>query len=422
MTREELIVYVANVLAVAAADGDVSAAEAGAMRAVLARLGADERLLSDARELMDRQAPYELEALDDPADCMHNIEDMVLMSLADGDVNPAESGPLEAFLSDLGFAQADMDLIVQRVRSRLRELGLAVPEGYPRGAARSAYGPPPLLPICRPKPPLPDGTRPGSRVRPPSPARATPPNSRPAARPARGQGLPPQAAQPPSPAPAAEAAPARGNAPPPAAPAPPPAEVTPPPAAVTRPAGGGSYDPPSAASLTVCAGIRRQSAHGACYCFGLNDRPLNPWGCRLLAMDWTADADWLRLGHFRDGDTFVFDREAIGERLQSRLAAVAGCPFLLRRFAGQALSALPSRATTSGRWRHHRSGAAVPDSLTVRVRSYRHGCGRERVATADGFAPENDHDAYLMIRRTARRLGLQRELAAIAGTERSLTP
>jgi hypothetical protein len=122
-------------------------------------------------------------------------------------------------------------------------------------------------------------------------------------------------------------------------------------------------------------------------------------------MSWTADADWLRLGRFRDGDTFVFDREAIAARMRERLANAAGCPFLLAGFAQQAAVALPALATTMGRWRHHLVSQTTPAATAVTIRSYSHGCRREVAAWADGLAPTDDRDARQMIRRTARQTG-----------------
>jgi hypothetical protein len=131
-------------------------------------------------------------------------------------------------------------------------------------------------------------------------------------------------------------------------------------------------------------------------------------------MAWTDDAPWLRLGAFRDDDSFVFDREAIGRHLRQRLAAVADCPFLLAGFAEHARSALPSRATTAGRWRHHlASQTTVSSAVPVTIRTYRHGCSRQVVALSDGLSPTDDRDARLMIRRTALRTHAPLDLAQL---------
>ena len=168
-------------------------------------------------------------------------------------------------------------------------------------------------------------------------------------------------------------------------------------------------------TLAACAAAREASPAGACYCFGHPEGPLNPWGCRLVEMPWSADAPWFRLGRFRDDDTFVFDRQAISTHLETRLRTVADCPFLLPGFASAALAFLPSRASTTGRWTHHLAPRTTPgdSAVTVTIRTYRHGCGQRAAARSDGLSPTDDRDARLMIRRTVRRLRAPVDLARL---------
>jgi hypothetical protein len=353
MTRSEKITYLANILAVALADQQISRPETMAMRDVLGRLGAGDDLLQAARDLLDREGAYALTPLADPADGMRNIEDMVLLALADGALQPDESALIEGFLSDLGFAQADMDMIVRRTQTRLRDLGLAVTVGGAtrRERARVAEAkrnPPPPPPP--PPPPLP--SRHAAPV--PEVSRALPV--------------------------------AATVAPVPAVPA---ASPVIPPSGLPE-------------KLAACVQRRAQAPEGACYCFGLPDRPLNPWACRLLDMDWTPGAAWLRLGRFRDDETFVFDGDAIRAGLQERLAGVAACPYLLAGWAMRACASLPSRASTAGRWRHRVAPAGASGAVTVSVRTYRHGCARSETLTADGLEPTDGRDAWRMIRRAAQ--------------------
>jgi hypothetical protein len=381
MPSNSIIVHLANVLMIAEADGAFTEPEAAALREIMHRIGAGPGDLAAARDWMARNAPYRLQVIPDSADTMKMIEDMVLMSLADGQVSRNESRPLEAFLSNLGFVQADMDLIVQRVRPRLRNIPAA---------------PHPAMPARRDDAAVPSGkasrplTPPAKAVRPPPP---------PVRAPAAPQGSAPHQTPVPQPA-ASEPVAAAASSPQREAPAP----VSPPEGAAESP-------------LDRCGRLRANAPLGDGYCFGAPDEPLNPWGCRLTGMAWTADADWHRLGRFRDSDTFVFDREAIAARLHQRLGAVSGCPFLLGGFAQQALSALPSLATTMGRWRHHLVSQATPSATAVTVRSYSHGCRREVAAWSDGLAPTDDQDARRMIRRTARRTGAAIDLNLLDHTK-----
>ncbi len=380
MMRDTILLHLANVLAIAEADGTFSAPENAAVGDIMARIRANDNDLAAARALLERDPPYRLQALPDPAENMRMIEDMVLMSLADGHVSPYESRPLDAFLSDLGFVQADMDMIVQRVRARLHNI-------------------PPPLPKTSSPPPL----RREGETRPSIPSeRGSPAPHQPAA--PKGYARPAPKQTPPS-------APAKKIRQPPPVEAVPATELEV--ERLAQPRATGALEPTDT-PISACARARTQSSFGACYCFGCPESPLNPWGCRLLDMAWTDDAPWLRFGAFHDDDSFVFDREAIARHLRQRLATVADCPFLLAGFAEHALSALPSRATTAGRWRHHlASQTTVSAAVPVTIRTYRHGCSRQVVALSDGLSPTDDRDARLMIRRTALRTRTPLDLAQL---------
>ena len=376
MIRDTTIIHLANVLAIAESDGTLSEKEHGALCEVMLRIGADEADLDAARDRLEREAPYRLQPLSDPADNMRMIENMVLVALADGHVSPHESQPLEAFLSNLGFVQADMDMIVKRVRVRLRSIP-AMPSPPPLPARRRESTAPTPAPASR---------QTGTKVAPKPPPLPTPRKPALPRPPARSQAAP--IATPSLPEPASEAAPA-----------------------------GRAAD--ALTPVERCAQKREASPVGACYCFGSPEGPLNPWGCRLLEMAWAADASWFRLGQFRDNDTFVFDREAIADCLRQRLSVVAECPFLLPGFAEAALAELPSRATTAGRWRHHLASQTLltMSAIPVTIRTYRHGCGQHAVARSDGLSPTDDRDARLMIRRTVRQRCAPVDLAVLDGRQ-----
>jgi hypothetical protein len=375
MPLNPTIIHLANVLMIAEADGGLTDPEAAALREIMHRIGADAGDLAAAREWMARHSPYHLQEVQNSADSMKMIEDMVFMSLADGQVSRNESLPLEAFLSSLGFVQADMDMIVHRVRTRLRNIPNTPHPAMPIRRDAVAAVPAKAARHATPTPV-------SARVSPPAlPSPSTP--RRPVARPT-------PAPRQPTPAPVLVAEPAPHTAPP----------VV-----------------PKETPLERCQRHRASAPQGVCYCFGAPEGPLNPWGCRLTRMAWTADADWLRLGRFRDSDTFVLDHEAISERLRERLTSVADCPFLLSSFGKQALNALPSQATTMGRWRHHLVSQTTLAATAVTVRSYSHGCVREVAAWADGLAPTDDRDARQMIRRAARLTGVTVDLTLLKHTK-----
>jgi hypothetical protein len=381
MKLADKILYLVNVLAIATADGEVAQAEAMALQDIMLRLGAGQEELQAAQRRLATPSGAALTPLPDPADCMACIEDMVLIALADGAPHADETGPIEEFMDRLGFVQADMDLIMPRVRKRAQALGL----GTSFAASRLAAAPAPRN-VTDPKRPAlrtvvgrDDARR---RLDAAATARSERPPPLPAKKKAEATERPP---------------PAGGRQPA----APPPSAVAPA-AASAAPSRVASAAVPS---LAACQKARRASPAGEGHCWGAPAGPLNPWGCRLLEMDWDPAAAWFASGEFRDGETFVFDRAAIRELLEARLEEVKSCPYLNRRFALAACDALPSRASTAGRWRHRERAAGESGATALRIRVYSHGCAGERVCWSDALVPTDDRDAELTIARAARRLG-----------------
>jgi hypothetical protein len=317
-----------------------------------------------------------------------------MMALADGTLTPEESALIERLLAGQGFAQADMDMVVRRAEKRVREIvqaAAAAPNPAPAAPPHPvASSRPPPLPAKPAAAPLPRKTIARTVV----PPRAPAPPMR-----TRGQAeTQPRPAAPTAAAIASAAplaAPRQEPAPAAAAPAAPPATV-PAPAAPT---------PPPENPLVACMRRRESAPCGRTYCFGAPTGALNPWGCRLLDMDWSERAEWLRLGAFRDSDTFVLDREAIRARLAANMPAVRACPHFSAAVALAAAAALPSRATTAGRWRHHKAETGATGAVPIAVREYRHGCDITSMVTTDGMAPTDGRDALLIVRRAVAAAG-----------------
>jgi len=362
--RQNIVWHLVNVLAIGGADGSFKPAEEIVFQNVVNRLIATPEEVTMARAVVKRDPGIKLQFFNDSGASMAVIEDMVMIAMADGRLDPKESQPLEAYFGNLGYAQADIDMIVRRVRARLNKLGL-----------------PPVAPVKNTS----------TASAPSTPSKPVAPTPKAAVR------SEPVEQQPARPAPKTAPAPAEK---------PPVAKTEEPKKVVENP------KPPVAKKMTweQCSQIRAGADCGACYCFGATDESLNPWGCRLIDMAWSENADWLRIGSFRDDETFVFDRKAIGEQIAKRLESVAVCPYQIKGFSNMAVELLPSKATLNGRWRLHVVKSNAKGAVQVTANTYMHGCRRQTQLTVDGMAPLNDFDARLIIRRAARRAGVKMDL------------
>jgi len=168
------------------------------------------------------------------------------------------------------------------------------------------------------------------------------------------------------------------------------------------PADSGIEEDRAALSVADCMQARAESGHPAEYCMGLGSGCINVWGCRLLGMDWAAGAEWLRIGAFRDDDTFVFDRQTIRRLLHEVLPLVQECPHVRRDYIDLVLQALPGRASVWGHWKYREGTRHDDGAVQVTVRTYLHGLQMTTRKTVLGLDPVGIRDALKVIRRASR--------------------
>jgi uncharacterized tellurite resistance protein B-like protein len=355
--------YLANVLSIAKVDGDVAGTESLVLRSVIRGIGASQEDVVAAGALLG-SGGYKMRLPKSLNERMNNLQDMVMVALADGDVSPMESAPIEQMAKAMRYTQADIDLCVRRAENALRRIGRKPQPGA------SDRKPPPV-----PREPA----RPPARV------------------------LPQEIAPPPIPKPA----PTEPTEPVKATPEPKPQEPEPPSKEEKAPPVSQEEAPRKGLPKNVkaCMECRARSASPETYCFGLPEGPINPWGCRLSNMQWTPGAAWLGLGQFRDEATFVFDKHTIAERLTANLSAPLNCPHLDTTYTEAAFDCLPNRASVGERWHYRDADASDPDAVTLKTTRYVHGCPVSSSVTTDGIDPVGSRAALLIIRKAAKRTG-----------------
>ena len=161
--------YLANVLSIAKVDGDVAGTESLVLRSVIRSIGASQEDVVAAGTLLG-SGGYKMRLPKSLNERMNNLQDMVMVALADGDASPMESGPIEQMAKAMRYTQADIDLCVRRAENALRRIGRKPrpaepdrkPPPIPRGPARpparwlpQEVAPPPV-PKPEPTEPEPD--------------------------------------------------------------------------------------------------------------------------------------------------------------------------------------------------------------------------------------------------------------------------
>ncbi|MDA1086024.1 MAG: hypothetical protein O2901_03305 [Verrucomicrobia bacterium] len=346
-THADKATYLANVLSVAKADGKDAREEALVFQAIAERIGAEQRHFMAARSLLG-QGTYSLGYVHSRQRRLDNVHDMVMIALADGTIDAAESKPIESFAAQLQVSQADMDALVEGARKDLDRVLTRAGESTSRhpfdspGAIEASPAPPPLPPLEPETPPEPPALETPSRPDPDEVEKEEPPE-----------------------------------------------EIT----AIMA----------EAAGVEACIRAHDASDESDSYCFGAGSDSINTWGCRLAKMDWEIDAEWFELGAWRDDSTFEFDRDAILEKLHANLEAARICPHLREPYIEAAIKALPAIASIWGRWTHRRATVGTPGARPVTVNEYVHGVSVSVRRVVRGVDPIGRREAIKLIVRASKR-------------------
>lgn len=126
-----------------------------------------------------------------------------------------------------------------------------------------------------------------------------------------------------------------------------------------------------------CANSRKSAYRANEYCFGLDEKRLNVWGCKQARLDWTEWADWFGYGSFKQNGmfksqvSFVFDKKRIRHELETNLYKFRFCPHLQFKLIEAVLDSLPDEITPSdnGPWVYKRDYNESPGSILVKAKT-----------------------------------------------------
>lgn len=119
MTKEESVRYIANVALISAVDGKLSPLEAQAIESIRQEIGVDESGLHQALTVV-AQGNYRLSPVGRFSDQVRNLEDMILVSLADGDFAKEEKSEVLSFAKSIKINQDQLSQIVSEVKNRIK--------------------------------------------------------------------------------------------------------------------------------------------------------------------------------------------------------------------------------------------------------------------------------------------------------------
>lgn len=158
-----------------------------------------------------------------------------------------------------------------------------------------------------------------------------------------------------------------------------------------------------------CFQQRQQAYRPAEYCFGVDEDRLNVWGCRQARMDWTSWADWFGYGTFKKKDVFVFDKDRIRHELETNLYKVRFCPCLRTQLVSTVLQLLPDQVRVGDRteWAYKKEYEQGPNSIKVVQKEVQDGFVYKDEFWTSGVSPVGISVAADILKRALKQCAIQ---------------
>jgi len=121
MSNSDQITYIANVITIAYADGKVTGEEQNAIAWVRQKNGLSEDDLQAAIRLV-QAGDYDITPVGRYSDTIRNLEDMLLVSLIDGDLSDKEKKAMLAFAKAIKLSQEQIKIIVTETKKIVKEI------------------------------------------------------------------------------------------------------------------------------------------------------------------------------------------------------------------------------------------------------------------------------------------------------------
>ncbi|MFC1580632.1 hypothetical protein ACFL4N_06915 [Thermodesulfobacteriota bacterium] len=117
MNSDDRVLYLANTIFISAADGKLTDEEGAAIERIRQEIGAGEEQLKQALEAV-AMGKHRPEPVGRFSDRVRNFEDMVFVSLADGEMSKAEKPELLSFAKQIKVTQTQITDILAQAKKR----------------------------------------------------------------------------------------------------------------------------------------------------------------------------------------------------------------------------------------------------------------------------------------------------------------
>lgn len=166
--------------------------------------------------------------------------------------------------------------------------------------------------------------------------------------------------------------------------------------------------------FTWCSEQRNSAYRPLEYCFGVDEKRLNIWGCRNARMDWAKWSDWFSYGSFKkggllkSGHVFAFDKKRVRHELETNLYKFRFCPHLNFKLIEAVLENLPDEVVVKpkGDWTYKRDYDETHGSIKIKEKTVENGYSYTDEYHASGVEPRSPAIGLAILKKAISSAGM----------------
>lgn len=166
--------------------------------------------------------------------------------------------------------------------------------------------------------------------------------------------------------------------------------------------------------FTWCSEQRNTAYRPLEYCFGVDDKRLNIWGCKNARMEWSTWSQWFSYGSFKkggllkSGHVFAFDKQRIRHELEINLYRFRFCPHLNFKLVEAVLENLPDEVEVkpNGDWTYKRDYEESPGSIKIKEKTVENGYSYTDEYYTSGVTPRTPAIGLSILKKAFSAVGV----------------
>ncbi|MCD6298252.1 MAG: zinc-ribbon domain-containing protein [Deltaproteobacteria bacterium] len=119
MNKEDMVPYLANVALISVADGEFNPDEAKAIDSIRQEIGASEQELHEALNIVARGG-HNISSVGRFSDRVRNLEDMIFVSLSDGNLDKKQKPEILSFAKAIKISQTQLTQLLSEAKLRVK--------------------------------------------------------------------------------------------------------------------------------------------------------------------------------------------------------------------------------------------------------------------------------------------------------------